>query len=96
MLEQNYLGIKTVGRKPSWCRLNSKYHKALTPFSFQVKEVNNAPCGAENPTDKDRLLLKRQLSPPFPLLLRACNLTTIACGRWSLVTNRGEEDRHSS
>ncbi len=21
-----------VGREPSWCRLNSEYHKALAPF----------------------------------------------------------------
>ncbi len=25
-------GIKTVDREPSWCRLNSDYHKALAPF----------------------------------------------------------------
>ncbi len=25
-------GIKTVGREPSWCRLNSEYHKALASF----------------------------------------------------------------
>ncbi len=25
-------GIKTVGREPSWCMLNSEYHKALAPF----------------------------------------------------------------
>ncbi len=25
-------GIKTVGREPSWCRLNSEYQKALAPF----------------------------------------------------------------
>ncbi len=42
----------------------------------------------ENPTDKDRLLLNHQLCPLFPvrittLLLRMCNLTTIACGEQS-------------
>ncbi len=25
-------GIKTVGRRPSWCRLNTEFHKALAPF----------------------------------------------------------------
>ncbi len=25
-------GIKTVGREPSWCRLNSEYHEALASF----------------------------------------------------------------
>ncbi len=25
-------GIKTVGREPGWCRLNSEYPKALAPF----------------------------------------------------------------
>ncbi len=30
------------------------------------------------------------------LLLRTCNLTTIACGRWSLVTNYGEVAKRSS
>ncbi len=29
------------------------------------------------------------------LLLRTCNLTTIACGRWSLVTIQGEVARRS-
>ncbi len=24
--------IKIAGRDPSWCRLNSEYHKALAPF----------------------------------------------------------------
>ncbi len=30
------------------------------------------------------------------LLLRKCHLTTISCGRWSLVTNWDEEARRSS
>ncbi len=30
------------------------------------------------------------------LLLYTCNLTNIACGKWSLVTNQGEVARRSS
>ncbi len=30
------------------------------------------------------------------LLLRTCNLTIIACGRWSIVINWGEVARRSS
>ncbi len=29
-------GIKTVGREPSWCRLNSEYHNALAPFLIPI------------------------------------------------------------
>ncbi len=53
-------------------------------------------------TNQDRLLLKHQLCPPFPvwmittLILRTCNLTTIECGRWGHVTNEGEVARRSS
>ncbi len=56
----------------------------------------------ENPTDNDRLLLKHQIEPAVSgvrittLTLRTCNLTTIACGRWSLVANYGEVSRRSS
>ncbi len=48
----------------------------------------------ENPTDKDRLLVKNQLSPS--LILHTCNLTIIVCGRWSLVINYGDVAMRSS
>ncbi len=36
-------GIKTVGLEPSWCRLNSEYHKSLAPFFIPSywQQVNN-------------------------------------------------------
>ncbi len=43
-----------------------------------------ASSWVENPTDKDGLLRKHQLSPLIPL----CNLTTAACGRWSLTADK--------
>ncbi len=55
--------------KHSWCRRN--------PTSMVSPRM-------ENPTERVRLLLKNQLSPP-PLC--ACNVTTIACGKSSLVTD---------
>ncbi len=29
-------GMKTVGREPSWCWLNSEYHKALAPLFISI------------------------------------------------------------
>ncbi len=64
-------GIKNVGREPSWCRLNSEYHKVLL-YSHLREQVNDvrmvvSPCGAdretsmasswmENPTYQDEIL----------------------------------------
>ncbi len=43
-------GIKTVGREPSWCRLNSEHRKALAPPLFPAKEANKwRPHGYEPP-----------------------------------------------
>ncbi len=46
----------------------------------------------KNPADKDRLLLKQTVTAVSgvritAVFLRTCNLTIIACSRWSLVTN---------
>ncbi len=42
----------------------------------------------ETPTDKDRLLLKHCSGVRITtLILRTCTFTTLACGKWSLVTN---------
>ncbi len=51
----------------------------------------------ENSTNKDRLLLKHQIKSPVSGVRVstptscACNLATIACGRWSFVTNYMEQ-----
>ncbi len=39
---------KNVGRKPSWCRLNSEYHNPLPPSLFPVKGARiKHPHGCE-------------------------------------------------
>ncbi len=56
----------------------------------------------ENLTDNDRLLLKHQIKSAVSGVgittsaLCKCNLTNIACGRWRLVTDKGEVSRLSS
>ncbi len=63
-----------VGRELSWCRPNLKFRKPYAPFFYsQLRgQVNKAHIAAdrvtsmasswiENPTDKDRLLIKQRM-----------------------------------
>ncbi len=71
-----YRCIKTVGREPSWCRLNSEYHKTIATFFFPLREqVNNlrmvvTPCGADRTTSMASFLLENPTDKdrllPFP------------------------------
>ncbi len=86
-------GIKTVGREPSWCRVNSEYHKALAPFiipCYGSKLITSAwklaPCDPDRATS---MVTAQTLNVPAvscvritTLLLRTCNLTTALSPVW--------------
>ncbi len=65
------------------------------PSLFSVKGASKQrPRGSESPvtaqTPTDTAVSGVGITK---LLLRKCNLTTMACGRWRLVTNSGEAAR---